>query len=156
MKKISAGNTFFLKRILPVILFAIPVVAIVSMLAVPTSKPMPVPALLAPCIVAVVGYFVLRQLVMDLADEVLDGGDFLLVRNRGQEERIPFTNIMNVSITQHVNPPRITLRLVKPGKFGDEIAFTPTREFSFRPLARNKLADDLMVRVDRARANRPR
>lgn len=156
MKKISSGNTFFLKRILPLIFFVIPVVLMVSMLTVKTSKPVPLVALLAPCLVTLIGFVVVRQLVMDLADEVLDGGDFLLVRNRGQEERIPLSNIMNVSLSANVNPPRITLRLVRPGKFGDEIAFTPLREFSLKPFARNRIADDLMVRVDQARTKRAR
>jgi hypothetical protein len=158
MKKISAGNTYFLKRLLPVILFAVPVAMILLMLGTGASanRPIPLPALLAPCIVAVVGFFVIRQLVLDLADEVYDGGDFLLVKNRGQEERIPLSNIMNVSVSQQVNPPRITLRLVTPGKFGEEVAFVIKREFSLRPFARSKLADDLIVRVDRARLNRPR
>lgn len=156
MKKISSGSTFILKRILPVFFFLLPLIMITLMLTTATSKPIPVPALFIPCMIAVVGFFVFRQLVMDLADEVFDGGDFLLVRNRGQEERVPFTNIMNVSITQHVNPPRITLRLVKPGRFGDEIAFTPLRETTFLPRKRHRLADELMVRVDRARVNRPR
>lgn len=156
MKKISSGNTYFLKRILPVIFFIIPLGIIVSMLTVQTTRPVPVVALLAPCVVALVGFFVIRQLVMDLADEVLDGGDFLLVRNRGQEERIPLANIMNVSLSANINPPRITLRLVKPGKFGDEVAFSPPRSVSFKPFARNPIAEDLMLRVDRARLNRPR
>jgi hypothetical protein len=50
----------------------------------------------------------------------------------GREETIPFSNIMNVNATTQVNPPRITINL----------------------FARDELADDLIVRVDKARRSR--
>ena len=60
---------------------------------------------------------------------------------------------MNVSSTTFSNPPRITLRLVKQGKFGKEIAFQPAG-FSLNPFAKNPIAEDLIVRVDDARTRR--
>jgi len=50
-----------------------------------------------------------------------------------------------------VNPPRITLRLVRPGRFGREITFTPVKPFTMNPFTRNPVADDLIERVDKAR-----
>jgi len=110
--------------------------------------------LLGPCLMAVFGYFFMKRFVWDLVDEVYDCGDFLLVRNRGMEENVALSNIMNVSMSIGANPPRLELRLVKPGRFGTEIAFSPTRPFSFNPFVRNPVAEDLMVRVDRARSKR--
>jgi hypothetical protein len=45
---------------------------------------------------------------------------------------------------------------VHPGKFGDEIAFSPIRRFTLNPFARNEVAEDLMARVDQARMRRAR
>jgi hypothetical protein len=61
---------------------------------------------------------------------------------------------MNVNASTYVNPPRITLRLVTPGRFGNEIAFSPIAGFRLNPFAKNKIAEDLIVRVDRARSKR--
>ena len=58
---------------------------------------------------------------------------------------------MNVSSTTFMNPPRITLRLVTAGKLGNEIAFSPAMEFSLNPFAKCQLAEDLILRVHRAR-----
>jgi len=63
----------------------------------------------------------------------VSGGDYLLVKNRGVEA-VDLANIMNVSASTAVNPPRITLRLLKPGKFGDEISFSPQTGFRLKPI----------------------
>lgn len=107
-----------------------------------------------PVAMAVIGFMVMKKLVWNLVDEVYDCGEFLLIKNRGEQERVLLSNIMNVSASTMMNPPRITLRLVNPGKFGNEIAFSPTTPFSFNPFAKNPVAEGLIVRVDRARASR--
>jgi len=107
-----------------------------------------------PAIMAVFGYLLMKKLVWDLVDEVYDCGDFLLVRNRGNEERVQLSNIMNVSASILVNPPRITLRLANPGKFGSEVAFSPVIGFTLNPFAKSVVAEDLIMRVDRARSKR--
>ena len=43
------------------------------------------------------GYFVMKKLVFDLVDEVWDDGEALLIKNRGQEERVALRDIKNVS-----------------------------------------------------------
>ena len=110
--------------------------------------------LIGPAAMAVFGFFLMKKLVWDLVDEVYDYGDFLLIKNRGEEERVALSNIMNVSASTAMNPPRITLRLVRPGKFGGEIAFSPVMGFTLNPFATSQVADDLIVRVDRARSKR--
>ncbi len=113
------------------------------------------PFIVTPGFMALIGYLVMKNLVWDLVDEVYDCGEFLLIRNRGTEEHLPLSNIMNVSMSTSLNPPRLSLRLVMPGQLGPEIVFSPVRPFSLNPFARNPIADDLMVRVDRARSKRP-
>ena len=53
----------------------------------------------------------------DLVDEVWDDGNALLVKNRGQEQRIALADIKNVNYSPFVNPPRVTLSLRRPTAF---------------------------------------
>ena len=142
--------TFFNKRIFPIIWFgflivfaAMPVVASRGQIAPP------LPFLIAPAIMAVLGFFLMKKLVFNLVDEVWDEGDALLIRNRGQEERVALRDVKNVSYSPLINPPRVTLLLRRPTIFGDQITFgAPVR---FVPFSTSPLIDDLIERVDRAR-----
>ncbi len=97
------------------------------------------------------GYFLMKKTVWDLADEVYDCGTYLVVKNRNEEDKIDFSDVMNVSVNTMTRPPRISLRLRTASKFGDEISFSPiSNGFSFNPFARNKIGEDLISRVDRA------
>lgn len=153
MKKISSGQTFFLKRVFP-FLFLLPVAVLIRivLLGSATGKSVDPLVLLPLGLMLVVVAVVYRKLIWDLADEVQDGGTFLLVRRRGIEERVQLADVLNVSMTQFTNPPRLSMRLARPGKFGDEIVFVPTLPgFRLNPFARNAIAEDLIQRVDRAR-----
>jgi hypothetical protein len=153
MKKISSGSTVFYKKLFPLAWFGF----LVVFAGVGLSKGGDIgeaerwPFVAVPLFMAVFGFVLMRKLVWGLADEVHDGGDFLLIRKGGEEERVPLNNIMNVNASTNVNPPRITLRLVKPGKFGPEVSFALPARFSFNPFATHPIAEDLIVRVDRAR-----
>jgi hypothetical protein len=153
MKKISASLAFYKWIFPPIWLGALAFFTVeeVRRGAVAEGRWM---ALAILCFMATFGLLLMKKLVWDLADEVEDYGDSLLVRKGGEEERIPLSNIMNVSAALYMNPPRITLRLVRPGRFGDEISFCPQTPFSFNPFAKHRVADDLMLRVDRARRGR--
>jgi len=114
------------------------------------GKAVPAPVFIVPLVLFVVGYAVIRRLVHDLADEVFDEGDALRVRFGSDEERIALADIINVGYTQFVNPPRITLTLRQPGRFGREVSFSPPQSF-FAPFVRNRLASELIERVEAAR-----
>lgn len=150
MKKISSRWTYFYKRVFPVLWFGIIAVVLIAAIASGAAHKAP-PALIVPVVMAVAGYFVMKYLVWDLADEVFDCGDFLLVRNGHDEDRVFLSNVMNVAPSVMINPPRIVLRLVTPGRWGSEIVFSPEKPFTLNPLARIPVAEDLIVRVDRAR-----
>ena len=153
MTKISSKHVFFYKKVFPVLWFGFLAVFVgVAIIAGAFSKAPLV--LLGPGVMVVFGFFLMKYLVWDLVDEVYDGGDFLLVKNRGEEERVLLSNIMNVSATTNMNPPRATLRLVQPGKFGEEISFSPARPFTLNPFKKNPVVEDLIVRVDQARSKR--
>ena len=155
MTKISSGYTAFMKKGFPVFWFGF--IALFVAIALSRSGVRADPMLLiAPCALAVFGYFIFKKLVFDLVDEVYDCGDYLLIRNGGEEDHLALSNVMNVNSSTYTNPPRITLRLVNPGKFGSEVAFSPVRKFTLNPFKPNPVAEDLIVRVDKARSRRAR
>lgn len=146
MKKISSRATAFHKKFFPLLWFGVLAFAFVVGLQKGRLE-----LLWMPVLMAVLGFVIMRKFVWDMVDEVYDGGDYLLIRKGGEEERIPLNNIMNVNASINANPPRVTLRLVKPGKFGSEVTFTPRTKVSFLPFRKNPIVEDLIVRVDRAR-----
>ena len=84
--------------------------------------------------------------------KVWDAGDALIVRNKGQENRIPLSAIIDVKyrITSLVGPVRIILTLRTPSIFGDTITFLSRDIITFRfraPFFRSPIADDLSKRA---------
>jgi hypothetical protein len=153
MTPISSKWTFFYKKAFPVFWFGFIAIFVGTTLMSGAAKK-DVMFLVVPLIMAVFGFIMFRKLLWDLADEVLDGGDLLKVRKGGYEEQVPLSDIMNVNASMMINPQRITLRLVQPGRFGNEISFLPRRSFTLNPFAKSQIAEDLIVRVDRARSRR--
>jgi hypothetical protein len=151
VRPISSKLTFYYKRIFPFVWFGILAVFLIvgGFGLLNENGPASPMFLIAPVIMAVVGYFFMQKLLFDLVDEVLDGGDALVVRNGGQEARIALSDIMNVSYSVYTNPPRVTLALRKPSIFGDRISFcAPAR---FVPFATSPIIDELTARIDAKR-----
>ena len=153
MKKISSSLTMVHKKIFPAFWFGFLAIFFVVSLTSGAADRDPM-FLIVPVVMAVIGYFAMKKFAWILVDEVYDCGDFLLVRNRGDEDRIPLANVMNVDPSTFVNPPRITLRLASPSKWGMHVVFSPVRSAALNPFARNAVAQDLIVRVERARGSR--
>jgi hypothetical protein len=151
MKRISSRSTFFNKKVFPAVWFGFLDCFILLAIRAPQKDSM---ILVVPILMGVFGFFLMKKLVWNLVDEVYDCGDHLLVRNRGDEDEVALSNIMNVSASVFVNPPRITLRLVNAGKFGNEIAFSPPSRFVLNPFAKDPVSEDLIIRVDQARSKR--
>ncbi len=107
------------------------------------------PLLIMPVFMAIFGYVIMKKLVFDLADEVWDTGDALLVKNKNEEELIPLTNIINVSYSVMVNPPRVTLTLRQPCRFGKEVSFSPPVRFV--PFSKSPIIAELIERIDAKR-----
>jgi hypothetical protein len=143
--------TFYYKRIFPAIWFgflilfiALPVVSGAGRQAMP-----PLPFFIAPIVMMIVGYFIMKKLLFDLVDEVWDDGDSLVIKNRGDQERVALSDIKNVSYSVMMNPPRVTLSLRRPTVFGDEITFgAPVR---LVPFSTSPIIKDLIDRIDLAR-----
>jgi hypothetical protein len=141
--------TTFNKRVMPLVLLLVLVAGVFVTLAATRRNPVLLPLALLPVLIGAIVFFVMRKLVFDLVDEVWDTGHDLIVKNDGQTERIAFANIMNLSYTVLVNPPRVTLHLRLPCRFGHEVSFIPPLRFI--PFARSPLIEDLILRIDQAR-----
>jgi hypothetical protein len=150
MTRISSGATLFHKKIFPAIWFGC--LGVFAALQWARSGPQDNRWAFIVIIVlmAVFGYFLMRKVIWELVDEVLDGGDFLLIRQGADEERVPLADIMNVDEEPEMSPERITLQLVKPGKFGAKVSFALPARFSFSS-SKHPITEDLILRVDRAR-----
>ena len=153
MKRISSRFLFLSKRVFPAVWFGL-LALFVATAFLNSDARLPLPALVIPLVMAIFGYVLMKNLVWDLADEVWDGGEYLLVKRGDAEDRVFLTNIMNVSGATLTNPPRVTLRLVTPCRFGPEVSFSPDRSFSLNPFAKNAVVEDLIERVYRARTAR--
>ena len=104
---------------------------------------------LVPILMALIGYVVMKALIFDMADEVSDAGDALIVRYGKQEERIALSNIAKVRAFRFMNPPRVTLELKQPGAFGPKVAFCGPLQFL--PFSVGPEIEDLMRRVEATR-----
>jgi hypothetical protein len=157
MRRISSRMTFLHKRIFPVIWFGFALFFMASPFLAPliggTTSGSPIEFLLMPALMIVVGYFMMKKLIFDLVDEVLDAGDALVIRNGHLEERVALSDIINVSYAQFVNPPRVTLSLRNPTMCGDRISFCAP--VSFMPFSTSPIIDELIRRIDAARRARP-
>jgi hypothetical protein len=150
MKRISTPYSFSIK-LLPILSLSVPVLVVAVVLYVGVYEESPM-LIVIPCVMAVIGYHTSRIIVRDLADEVYDCGDFLLIRKRGEEDRVPLSRIINVNFAANLKPARITLTLASPGKFGTEVSFIPPARLYIHPLPKNEVADDLIARAARARS----
>jgi hypothetical protein len=151
-KRISSGNTLFYKRMFPILWIGF--FAVFAAIAIASTRRGPAPppvVFVVPVLVFGIGYFVMRRLVLDLADAVYDEGDALRVRFGSDEDRIPLANIINISYAGMTNPQRVTLTLRTSGRFGREVSFSPPQTFLSPLLRRNALVDELIERVDAAR-----
>jgi hypothetical protein len=150
MKKISTPYTFSFK-VFPFLFFGFLAVIFALMLRGGVFKQTPM-FVVVPCVMAAIGYFFMKMAIGDLADEVYDCGDFLLVRKRGAEERIPLSDIINVNWSMNQSPARITLTLDRPGTFGREISFAPPPKIYLTPFPKNDIAEELIARAHKARS----
>jgi hypothetical protein len=150
MKKLSSGSTFFFKRIFPAIWFGFIIFFILAALFVDRrDSTADVMIVVVSVFLATVGYFIMKNLVFDLVDEVYDEGSALLFKNNGKTVRVNLTDIKNVNYAVVVNPPRVTLSLRCKTEFGDEISFSPPA--SLIPFKKNQDIEELIDRIDRAR-----
>jgi hypothetical protein len=149
MRKISTSLTVVNKRVLPGFVFGM--LAFLFCLAIRDvmAGRAPLLILVVLFLVTLFVYALMRLFIFDLMDEVFLDGDDLVVRNRGDEARIPLSHVTNVSATILTNPGRITLTLSELSIFGRKITFSPLHRWW--QFSRHPLAKELMLRAQEAR-----
>src|SRR5690348_1209185 len=111
MERISSGMTFFMKYAFPVLWVGFIVLWFAMAFTHGAMARDPAAFLVMPVVMVAVGLFVMRKFLWNIADEVRDGGAFLVVRKGGVEERIALSEVINVDLQRYTNPKLVTLRL---------------------------------------------
>lgn len=98
-------------------------------------------------------YFQTKKMIFDLADEVLDDGDWLVVRKGRLEDRIVLADIMNLNYSFFGNLSRVTLSLRKQSVFGTHVSFRARAPFwtAIWPFSQPPIVDELVERIDAKR-----
>ena len=149
MRTISQSPRLLL--VLPVLMFI--VVPIVFFAKGLISGQMAVPAL----VVMLIMFILYFKAFTSLADEVKDGGTFLMVRKGSVEDRVQLEDVIGVVISRKYwylrMPPILSLQIRCPGRLGSDIEFVPRRPLAALVASSDDpVAEDLMQRADRARS----
>ncbi|MBX3628015.1 MAG: hypothetical protein KF892_23605 [Rhizobacter sp.] len=148
MRRLSSFLTPFTKRVVPTALvcgFAIGAVATAISGKASISA-------MTGFAVAIVGVLLLQKmLASDLADDVIDLGDSLLIRRGAVKEKVALANLLKAESSLATNPPRVTLYFVSAGAFGKNVSFCPAGGSTI-PLAPHPFVEELMRRAEQARA----
>jgi hypothetical protein len=91
----------------------------------------------------------MKKFFFDLVDEVWDNGSYLIIKNKGEEDRIHYINIKDISYSIETSPNRVTISLRTPSKFGSEVSFSP--QSSWIPFKKNRIIAELIDRIDKAK-----
>lgn len=149
MIRVSSQWTFVAKRVFPRMWFGIIALFFFAAVAVVAAEEGPPVILLQPVIMAAVGYVIMKHLVFDLVDEVWDAGSELVVKNDFREVRVSLRDVVDVSYSAFMNPPRVTLTLRHPSAMGSKITFAAPK--SWRPFAKSPVIVDLIEKIEAAR-----
>jgi hypothetical protein len=152
VNRLSAERMYLAKWVVPLLVY---VAVSADMLWKESQKTRPEYAILI-CVLAVVAVIfvvVFKRRMWSLADEVLDGGAFLLVRFGTRQVSINLGNITEVETDAQLGATTVRLRLATPCEFGGVISFL-ARSTSRNPFAPNPLVEDLIARVSGAHAAR--
>jgi hypothetical protein len=116
----SPNVTFFYRRIIPILWYGMLAALFLAGLfkVLNAGGISNLPFLAVPLFMGLISYRFLKKLTMNLADEVFDAGDALIVRRGSREERIALADIENVNYIPYMSPPQVTLTLRRPSGFG--------------------------------------
>lgn len=152
MRKISSSMTVWHKRLFPAIWFGM--FALYFLFALQHRPLQPVALAIGPAMM-LFGFLVMRTYVWDLADEVLDYGDRLVIRKGALRQTLPLREVAQLQITRNTNPIRLTLTPAAPGVLGDKIVFVPLFAYaSWVPFIRHPLGKELEDRIAALKQNR--
>lgn len=134
-----SSSPYFFKKIVPV-LWLLGCIYVVADAVRSGESPL---FIAGTVVVLTLGFAATRQTTGDLADEVLDGGDHLVVRFGERREPLLLRNVGLVKKSRLAR--RVELVLIEPGTFGPVIAFMPRG--SLGTAVMNTVVEDLERRV---------
>jgi hypothetical protein len=143
MRLISSKMTWWHKKAFPAFWFGFLALLMATLMLEGKVSP---EVLLIPPGMAAFGAVLMWWLIFPLVDEVWIDGDELIVRHRGEGDRFPIANIVDVDASYMSNPESIGLWLKPSCRFGKTIRFEAP--FRFLMLGTHPLAQEL---IDRSR-----
>ena len=117
---ISARGMALQKRLFP---FAAVLALVTTVVMIRYTWPANTVLLAAAIVISLVGNILTGVRLFGQADEVIDAGDFLVVRKNDREVRIPLRDLIQVSATFW----GVTLHLAQRVELGSTITFSPQR-----------------------------
>lgn len=152
----STSATIFWKRIFPGVWFGALLLGVVVTVSM-GNWPAAILGLAAGMILTAVGWFSMKGLLWDLADEVWDDGDALVVRKGKQQERILLSEIGLIGCDVgklfergYGSPTRVWLRTHHHPRERPDITFLPIADFW--PWRLHPAVRDVVLRIEGARA----
>jgi hypothetical protein len=107
--------------------------------------------ILIACIFCLISYFIDKYLIDNIAEEVIDCGEYLLIKLKKTEDKIYISNIKSISFNCGASPQKVTLSLIKNSAFGKEIIFSPVRpNFDWYNYKKNEIVENLKARISAA------
>jgi hypothetical protein len=142
MRQISYEMTSYFKKLIPALWLGM-LAGVVVLMTIEGQGDTAI--FFAVCGTAVM-YLLLRRLIFPMMDTVWVDGDDLVISNRGEEDRFPIANIVNVEGSLIARPEHIRLTVRPPSRFGQTICFWPP--FRWLPVGSHPVAREL---IDRSR-----
>jgi hypothetical protein len=136
---------FWLSAVALVAAVAAPTVVDRSIFDQPVVHAIPICVLIGFCI-----YLLQNGHFFSIADQVVDCGDYLLVRRARTEVKIPFSSIAAAEVATTYRIHRITLHLREHTKLGVRVDFWPQASHWGNLFAVQQVANDLADRARRA------
>jgi hypothetical protein len=154
MKKISSQSTIVNKYLYPLILLGLVTFIIIKAITIDDPQHPREGAFFFVICFSTICFFIYKDTIYPLADEVYDCGDHLLAKRRGVEVKIHLSDIKNVSYSRE-QMPTITLSLRKETALGRHLLFAPQFSGLTKALSHLRLhpvAEDLIDRIESKRA----
>lgn len=137
MTLLSSTLTRFYKRTFPALFFglAIFVPAVFAIVQLLSGRSLSFPLLAGPLAFGGLGFFILRYLVRDFADEVYESGETLVVHRDGRVTEIPIAQIESALYSAAHPSTHVKLRLRAPSvELGRSFSFiAPPGQSRFEP-----------------------
>lgn len=152
MTRISSPLTIITKRVIPLMILTLIAITLFELGKEFTNKNTVSPdAILQVVAFCLFGVLFLYTSVFPFVDEVWENGDELIVKNKGTEEHIKFSEIININCSDGICGARVTVRLRRSSTSEQEVSFYSKRKLlEFRG---NSVVNNLIDKIDASRSH---